>query len=536
MLDPKLIIYLIAGIGACGLSLIATPFVRSVALHLGFVDKPDGRRKTHKTAVALGGGAAVLLAMIGALGLVFFYSTLSGVTLLKPGNTFPLICLAVGAIVIVSLGLLDDFVGLRGRQKLLGQAAVVSLLIYAGVTIEGFTAFGRNIDLAWFAIPASAFWLIGTTNAVNLIDGIDGLAGSVGFILSLTMAAICGWQGNVAETAIMLALAGAQLGFLRYNFAPATIYLGDAGSMLIGLMCGTIAVMANAKSSAAMAFAVPIAVWSIPILDSFAALLRRKLTGRSLFTPDRGHMHHSLLTRGWTVRQASMFIALISATTCLSAVLSIYLKDERIALVTVVGVMIFLVYTKTFGHIEFALVSGRMRNLANSLVPSESPDSTKLQGSCVQLQGSREWGKLWAAIVEAADSYKLLKIKLTIDMPAIHESFYASWDSSRSDRPESTHIWRVSHPLMIEGDLVGHIDISGASQTDKKESTQSQIVAALEFLEPLEGDIRHIREQIETDPQDDLAAQETLLGTHPPQMLQAGPAADSASPNLPVGN
>lgn len=536
MLDSTLIIYLIAGIGACGLSLIATPFVRSVALHLGFVDKPDGRRKTHKAAVALGGGAAVLLAMAGALGLVFFYGALADVALLKSGNAFPLLCLAIGAIVIVSLGLLDDFVGLRGRQKLLGQAAVVGLLIYAGVTIEGFTAFGRDINLAWLAIPASAFWLIGTTNAVNLIDGIDGLAGSVGFILSLTMAAITGWQGNVAETAVMLALAGAQLGFLRYNFAPATIYLGDAGSMLIGLLCGTIAVMANAKSSAAMAFAVPIAVWSIPILDSFAALLRRKLTGRSLFTPDRGHLHHSLLVRGWTVRQASMFIALICATTCLSAVLSIYMRNELIALVTVVGVMLFLVFTKTFGHIEFALVSGRMRNLAKSIVRTEAADATDLQGSCVQLQGSREWGKLWTAVIEAADTYKLLKVKLTIDMPAIHESFYASWDSSRADRPDANQIWRVTHPLMIDSELVGHIDFTGATQHDKKESTQSQIVAALEFLEPLEGDIRRIREQIEHDPQDAAATEETLVGVHPPQLLQNPSAAEPTSPKLSVGN
>src|SRR5690606_27287591 len=116
---------------------------------------------------------------------------------------------------------------------------------------------------------------------------------------------------------------------LRYNFAPASIYLGDAGSMLIGLMCGSIAVQANAKSTAAMAFAVPLAVWLVPILDSFAALIRRKLTGRSMFTADRGHLHHSLLVRGWTVQQAAMFIALISATTCLSAVLSFYLQDEK---------------------------------------------------------------------------------------------------------------------------------------------------------------------------------------------------------------
>src|SRR5690606_37264914 len=107
-----------------------------------------------------------------------------------------------------------DVVGLPGRHKLLGQVAVAGLLIYCGVKIEAFSVFSRNVELGMFVIPATAFWLIGTTNAINLIDGIDGLAGSVGFILSLTVAAITGWKGHVLETCVMLALAGAQLGFL----------------------------------------------------------------------------------------------------------------------------------------------------------------------------------------------------------------------------------------------------------------------------------------------------------------------------------
>ncbi|MGI9457416.1 MAG: glycosyltransferase family 4 protein [Aeoliella sp.] len=499
MLDDKIIIYLIAGLGACALSLVVTPTVRWASRKFGFVDRPDGRRKTHKQPIALGGGAAVLIAIAGALGLVFVFAHMAGLSLLSGNRIAPLACLAGGSVFIVVLGLLDDVVGLRGRQKLLGQALVVGLLIYVGVKIEGFTAFGQYVDLAWLAIPASAFWLLGTTNAINLIDGIDGLAGSVGLILSLTIAAITGWQGNVLETSIMLALAGAQIGFLRYNFAPATIYLGDAGSMLIGLMCGAIAVMSNAKSSAAMAFAVPIAVWSIPIIDTFAALLRRKLTGRSLFTADRGHMHHSLLVRGWSVRQASLFIALICATTCLSAVLSIYMGNELIALLTVVAVMLFLIFTQTFGHIEFALLRDRVRYLTNSLVRTEAVDVSAVRDSCIQLQGSREWSKLWAAIIEAADGYHLARITMTIDMPAIHESFFGNWESTRIKSADSERIWQVSHPLVLDDELVGQIDLSGEIIAEGNESTLSQIVQALEFLEPIEEDIRQIREHIELD-------------------------------------
>ena len=499
MLDAKITIYLIAGFGGCGLGLLATWLVRRVSTQLGFVDRPDGRRKTHKTPIALGGGAALLLALMGTLGLVFLYAAFAGVTLVPDWKFRTITALASSAVLIVALGLVDDLVGLRGRQKLVGQLIVVGLLLASGVLIEKFSVFGQEIQLGWFMIPASAFWLVGTTNAVNLIDGIDGLAGSVGFILSLTMAAITGWQGHVIETAIMLGLAGAQLGFLRYNFAPATIYLGDAGSMLIGLLCGAIAVMSSAKSSAAMAFAVPIAVWSIPIIDSFAALLRRKLTGRSFFAADRGHLHHSLLVRGWSVRQAALFIALICATTCLSAVLSLYMHSELIALATVIGVMIFLIFTRTFGHIEFALVKDRVSHLANSFVRNDTTTVTNLRESCIQLQGSREWGKLWSAIVESAETYKLLKIKMTIDMPAIHESFYANWESKRNSKAPSERTWRLTHPLVVDGEMVGQIDMSGISDPERHESTLSQIVDALEFLEPIEEDIRRIREHISLD-------------------------------------
>ncbi len=499
MLDDKIIIYLIAGLGACAVSLVATPLVRQASRKWGFVDRPDGRRKVHKEPVALGGGAAILLAMAGTLGLVFAFASIVGVSLVTRPQVNILLCLAAGAVSIVLLGLYDDVVGLRGRQKLAGQSLIVGMLIYAGVKVDGFTAFGYDVELMWLAIPISAIWLLGTTNAINLIDGIDGLAGSVGLVLSLTIAAITGWQGNVLLTTIMLSLAGAQIGFLRYNFAPATIYLGDAGSMLIGLLCGTIAVMSNAKSSTAMALAVPMAVWSIPIIDTFAALLRRKLTGRSLFTADRGHLHHSLLTRGWSVRQASLFIALICATTCLSAILSIYMANELIAIVTVVAVTIFLVLTQTFGHIEFALIKNRVRHLTNSLVRVDAEESRALQDSCVQLQGSREWSKLWSAVVEAANEYHLMAIKLTIDMPAIHESFYANWRSSRSQADDREQTWRLTHPLSVDGELVGQIDLAGIAVNSKKLSSIGQILLALEFLEPIEEDIRRIRDDIRLD-------------------------------------
>ncbi|MEM6655953.1 MAG: MraY family glycosyltransferase, partial [Planctomycetota bacterium] len=298
-----------------------------------------------------------------------------------------------------------------------------------------------------------------------------------------------------ADVVIMLSLAGALVGFLRYNFAPATIYLGDAGSMLVGLIIGVVAIPGSAKSAAAIGLMIPVAIWSIPILDSAAAILRRKLTGRSVFAADRGHLHHSLLTRGWTVRQASMFIALICATTCMSAVLSVVWRNEWIALATVICVVLFLISTKTFGHIEFSLVRDQITY--NSLPAAGDPAETSGRERTVRLQGSREWEKLWEAVIESADEHQLTRIKLSINIPSLNEVFYATWSSTKP-APEEDELWRVSHPLKIDGETVGAFDLTGLI-TDAQRSTLSQIMPTLDFLEPIEEDIRQIRERIQVE-------------------------------------
>lgn len=495
MLDPRLVLYLIAAAAALLAGLVLTPLVRRIALAKGFVDHPGGR-KTHQSPIALGGGTAVFAAVLVGAAAAGLIAALYGHPFWN-ANSFPeLAILLCGGMAVVLLGLIDDAFHIRGRYKLLGQLAIAGLIVAGGARIERFVVFGQSVELTTFAIPLTLFWLLGTMNAINLIDGIDGLAGSVGTVLCLTIAAITAWAGHVGETVIMVALAGALLGFLRYNFAPASIYLGDAGSMLIGLVIGTVAVQTSVKSSAAFALIVPVAVWSIPILDSAAAILRRKLTGRSLFTPDRGHLHHSLLVRGWTVRQAALFIVLICATTCLSAVLSVIWHKEYIALLTVAAVVAFLIFTRTFGHIEFALLRDRVPFPRFSRASGDSDDILS-RTTCIRLQGSREWDKLWTAMIESADAYHLIRLKLSLSIPALHEAFFATWESSvRELKDDEDRHWKLVHPLILDNESVGTLEITGVSV---KDSTLAQVIPVLEFLEPIEEDIRQIREHIKLD-------------------------------------
>src|SRR3990172_6525384 len=212
-------------------SLALTWIVRQCARNYGLVDCPDGGRKSHQAPVALGGGAAVFGALILAIAAACLIGWLEGIDLLARTDLRIKGGLLAAAFLTVLLGLVDDFKGLRGRYKLLGQVLITMLLVMAGLKIEKFASFGQLVELHWFAIPFTVFWSLGAINAINLIDGIDGLASSVGLVLSLTIAAITFSQGNVLATIIMLSLAGALLGFLRFNFAPASIFLGDAGSM-----------------------------------------------------------------------------------------------------------------------------------------------------------------------------------------------------------------------------------------------------------------------------------------------------------------
>lgn len=541
-------------------SSILTPIVRSRAEEWDFVDRPDGGRKAHSRPVALGGGVAVLLSALIAAGLTF--AAVSGrhetveerVAILhregmsdgeiveqlrQQGEAVPharvrelvaeyeksplrfeekhgsstarlkgyiarhakeapfFFALLASSLLICMVGLLDDFVALPGRYKLAGQVLSALVLIAAGLVIDRVSLFNHTYALGIMSIPFTLFWLLGAINAINLLDGIDGLASSVGLVLSISLAALALLlpQVHEAEAIIALVMAGSLLGFLRFNFNPASIFLGDSGSMLIGLVIGAIAIRCSFKGAATAGLAVPFALWAIPILDSAAAIVRRKLTGRSLFATDRGHLHHSLLVRGWGVRRAVLFIAFICALTCCGALISYYLRNEYIAWATVLIVAVFLVVMGIFGHVEFALVRERMRSTTRSF---SGKSGRRIHESRVRLQGSQEWDHLWTALTESADDYHIVRIELTLNMPALHEAFYANW-ACEIDREEADRSWRLVCPLVVGGQAVGQLIVVGLSPD---EAALHHVGQVADFLDPVEDSIRQVVAEL-TKPETD---------------------------------
>ena len=464
---------------------VFTALMIRIAPRLGLVDRPDQRRKLHVDSMPLGGGVAVFLATVCVLG---------GLVLL-PGpwqfrineEWWNLVGSFVACAWIVTLGLIDDRYGTRGRQKLAGQVFAAGLLMACGILIRKVSLFGIVIDLGPLAIPLTLFWLLGAMNSLNLLDGMDGMATVLGIILSLSICVLAVISHHAGVALAALIFAGGLLGFLPFNLAPAKIYLGDAGSMLIGLIVGGLAIRASLKGPGTMLLAAPLALLTIPILDSTAAILRRKLAGRSLYETDRGHLHHRLLERFGSKYKALACVAICSGVTCAGALLGSLIKSDLVALVALTGVVLILVTTGLFGRGEFGLLAVRLRDTTVSLLRPVDPRLRQARETTARFQGSREWDVLWATLTESAEKLQLTKIHLDLNVPAIAESFHASW--SRNGRDEHENEWKLKLPLAVAGHAAGSLTIVGQRNDD---SACPRIELILEMLEPFEARLRDL--------------------------------------------
>lgn len=324
------------------LALALTPWVRSKAVSWGAVDIPD-HRKVHRGAMPRLGGLVIYLAFIPAALVSYSFEK-------------PVIGLACGATLIVLLGIVDDIRGISPRFKLAGQTLAALSVIPFGVRVDFITnPFNSEIlYLGLLAIPVTVFWLVAVVNAVNLIDGLDGLAGGISLISSLTMAAIALVQVSIFEVSgqleimtLSLILAASILGFLRYNFHPASIFLGDSGSMLLGFSLGVISVMGLTKSATAISVIIPMVVMGIPLLDTLLAIVRRYQDHRPIFQPDREHLHHQLLDRGFSHRKAVLTIYGVSLVMGASAVvMSLLTTRQSMLLLAIMATVVIMAANK----------------------------------------------------------------------------------------------------------------------------------------------------------------------------------------------
>jgi len=306
------------------ISFIATPPVKRFAQRVGAIDVPKDNRRIHKVPIPRLGGLAIFIGFV--ISVVIWADInreIQGVLL--------------GALLIVSIGAIDDIVPLRSWQKLGGQiVAALIPIFWGGVVIDlisnpNIFAESSYLPFGFMAIPLTVIWIVGITNAVNLIDGLDGLAVGVSTIASLTMLVIALLVTADANVALVLAaLAGACLGFMPYNLNPAKIFMGDTGALLLGYLLSTMSIIGLFKFYAIISFAVPVMALALPILDTLFAILRRLAKGQSPMTPDRGHLHHRLIDMGFSQKQAVFIIYLISGFLGMIAVIMTSSGEIRI--------------------------------------------------------------------------------------------------------------------------------------------------------------------------------------------------------------
>jgi UDP-GlcNAc:undecaprenyl-phosphate GlcNAc-1-phosphate transferase len=328
--------YILAPVLAMVLGYAITPWVRALAFKVGALDKPDPR-KVHNGVMPRMGGLAVYLAFIASV-------------LLFRDLTPPVWGLLTGATVILLVGVLDDIRGLSPRVKLAGQILAALSIIPFGIQIHYITnpLTGDILFLGAFSIPLTVFWVVAVTNAVNLIDGLDGLAGGVSSIAALTMAAVAWTQwylygiSGMPETIMLaLTLVAAVAGFLKHNFHPAKIFLGDTGSLFLGFTLSVMAIMSLTKSATAVSVIIPLVILGVPLLDTFFAVIRRYHKHRPIFQPDREHLHHQLMAMGLTHRQTVLAIYALSGFLGINAVvLNLVSSDHALALLVILAVAV----------------------------------------------------------------------------------------------------------------------------------------------------------------------------------------------------
>jgi UDP-GlcNAc:undecaprenyl-phosphate GlcNAc-1-phosphate transferase len=299
-------------VAALLISFIATPVVKSLAEKMGAVDVPKDGRRMHDHPIPRMGGLAIFLG--------FLLSTLIFVPL-----TTSMRGMLLGGVIIVILGIFDDIYALPALPKLLVQIAAALVAVSQGNVIQVISNPNLFSDHAYWslgawAVPVSVIWIVAITNAVNLIDGLDGLAVGVATISSLTMLVIAMLVSDNIVALVMAALAGGCIGFLPYNSNPAKIFMGDTGSTFLGFVLATMSIQGLFKFYTIISFAVPFLMLGLPLFDTCFAILRRLSKGQNPMSPDRSHVHHRLIDMGFSQKQAVAILYVISAILGLCAV------------------------------------------------------------------------------------------------------------------------------------------------------------------------------------------------------------------------
>ena len=333
-----------------GLSLILTPLSTWFGRWGQAMDRPDGLRKTHLKATPRIGGIAIVLSFFGALIGVHFTGMFS---LSATVSRNAVLCYGISGLLVFGVGLWDDYHRLNHRIKFLAQVFAASLVYFCGDRIHILSLLPWQLNSV-VSYGVTVFWFLIFINAVNLIDGLDGLAAGICFFCALVMTVLTTLEHSYVTAALFAALAGTLLGFLRYNFNPATIFLGDAGSYFLGFVIAAVSLNSSIKSQTSAAILIPILALGVPLFDTVLSPLRRFITGKAMFKPDRGHIHHRIMNQlGLNTRRAVILIYGVTAALCLLSLAISNMQSFQAGLFLIAIGVCAMLFIRKLGYMDY---------------------------------------------------------------------------------------------------------------------------------------------------------------------------------------
>ncbi|MBR56726.1 MAG: undecaprenyl-phosphate alpha-N-acetylglucosaminyl 1-phosphate transferase [Myxococcales bacterium] len=395
-------------------SAVLTPIVRRLAHKYTLYDMP-GSRKIHLRPIPRLGGIAIAFAFFAPVAALLLYLNKPGRLLLVHQQQF-IWALFGGGGVILALGVYDDIQGANHRLKFSVQFLVATLVFLVGLRIEhlGIPGAGRVV-LGPLAFPITVLWIVGVINAVNLIDGLDGLASGVSFfaVVTLFISGLLDGPNGALVCLITACMAGAIVGFLFYNFNPATIFMGDSGSMFVGFVLATMSIAAASKGTTLVALAVPLLALGLPLFDTLFAVARRFRTGRPVFSADQGHVHHRLMDLGLSQRQT---VLVLYSICMLLTVTALVLRATRDFLaggaLFLAGTLVFvMVHLLRFRDVVALRMSERIGELERRVF-DEGLDRLRQQGRAIR--GADSWDGAWKGLKECAKCLGVTRMDLKL--------------------------------------------------------------------------------------------------------------------------
>jgi len=469
--------YLALFLSSACISLCLTPLILRFSERYGIGQDLTGERKIHNRTIPRLGGIAIYISIIATLSLLLFYD--NQVTQVFSIHLDDIHVLFIPATLLFALGLVDDLRGLNPWFKFGVQLAAALLCFWLGLRIELVTNpfSGGHFTLGWLALPVTVVWLVGVTNAFNMVDGMDGLAGGLACLISISVGLMALFHGRVLVAIFTVTIVGATLGFLRFNFHPARIFMGDGGSYFLGFLLAALAVRTGEKSSFIVSIAIPLLILGVPILETGVTILRRLLAGAPLFQADGGHIHHMLLRGGVSQRVIVLLMYLVTAVFGLTAFVLVVNRAMGIAVVSlVVSVVLALIFTRLGYHefrefgdlVERALFFQR-RILSNQIF---------IRAAASKLTEAKSPDKLFGQLAELFDRLGFCRARLDLAVAAENPHWRMfNWDWSPGNGgvedlpgngcPDENNVWTMDIPLASGPALRAKLQLCRAISSDR---------------------------------------------------------------------